>query len=66
MSGEERRWLRGGGWGPVLVVLFVLLAVALPVGRYVFYFGIDHAENGNVDHESLVYDSIELNVVPSR
>ena len=35
-SPVERRRLRGGVWGPVLVTAVVLLAVTLPLGRYVW------------------------------
>jgi hypothetical protein len=30
----RRRWLPGGPWGPLLVLLFVVLGLALPLGRY--------------------------------
>ena len=32
----RRRRLRGGAWGPLLVTAVVLLAAALPLGRYVW------------------------------
>jgi len=35
-DGTQGRRLRGGPWGPILAVVFVLLAVGLAAGRYVW------------------------------
>ena len=41
----------------------VLRVSGLPVGNYVFYFGIDTTVNGVMDEGSLVYDQVTLQVV---
>ncbi len=52
--------------GPLLNLtepLEVLRVSGLPVGNYVFYFGIDTTVNGVVDEGSLFYDRATLQVV---
>ncbi|MCP4574735.1 MAG: arylsulfotransferase (ASST) [Deltaproteobacteria bacterium] len=42
--------------------LTVLRMTGLPVGAYVFYFGVDTAVNGRMDLETMIYDRGDLEV----
>ncbi len=34
----------------------------LPLGGYIFYFGVDMVMNGSVDQDQLIYDSVMVNI----
>jgi hypothetical protein len=38
----------------------------LPLGLYVFYFGVDRVMNGSIDMGQMYYDSVEVTVTPSQ
>ena len=65
----------GGGWLPGLLgtyqgLLFDLPSIAvlettgLPPGTYHFYFGVDTVMNGQLDMDSIYYDSVSVSITP--
>jgi len=62
----EGSWLSGLSFtyqGPLfdLALVEVLNIAGLPVGTYIFYFGIDTDMNGSLDYDQLYYDAVEVN-----
>jgi hypothetical protein len=42
----------------------VLNYAGLPMGSYIFYFGVDAIMNGSIDVEQLYYDSVDVTITP--
>jgi hypothetical protein len=42
----------------------VLNMSGLPVGSYIFYFGVDTIMNGSIDMGVIYYDSVDVNITP--
>lgn len=49
---------------PETYELLCLSDVALPAGRYVFYFAVDTPMNGKIDDENIWIDSITVEILP--
>ncbi|MBI5593359.1 MAG: hypothetical protein HY881_23125 [Deltaproteobacteria bacterium] len=66
-------WVYPAGWTPGLITAIQLplfgfsglemFRSTLPVGDYVFYFGVDTTPD-NVLNSPLIYDSVEIHVIP--
>jgi len=49
-----------------LALVSVLNALGLPVGNYIFIFGVDMTVNGKLDSDQLYYDNVNVEILPDR